>query len=479
MKETVKLNSFLKHSNDALLVSDPKGKIIYVNPSIEKVTGLTVEMHLGRNIRELLQDKLINHSATLESLEQRRIVTREVKTVTGESLLNTASPVLDSASNLKYVVSNIRNIKYILQDCKSKTDIYYKDNCLKGLSKLNADLPYNIVDVAEGDYEIVFNSSAMASVVELAIRLGQVDSTVLIYGETGVGKDLIARLIYSCSPRSQSGCFVKVNCGSLPANLVESELFGYEPGAFTGALKRGKIGYFQEADRGVLFLDEIAELPLEAQAKLLDVLQERRVYKVGGTKSRYVDVRILAATNRNLKQMVDEGKFRKDLYYRLNVVPIIVPPLRERPEDVIALVAHFSGKLKDKYNLNKDIEPNLIEYLTNYSWPGNVRELYNLVERLLVTIPHRNVTLPHLFECLSDYSEHAFSKPSSLDVSQALLSSCFTGTLREMVEEFEITIVRKAVEHSKNHAEAAKKLGISLSSLTRRLRRYKELKRSK
>ena len=249
----VKLNSLLDHSNDAILVSDPEGKIIYVNPAIEKVTGLTVKAHLERNIRDLVQEKLINCSATLEGLEQKKTITKEVRTIARKRLLNTASPVFDSTGNLKYVVSNIRSLTVFSHSVKPQGNIFPQDFRANEFSQIKTDLTHKVVNTWGDGYEIVFNSSAMASVVELAVQLSQVDSTVIIYGETGVGKELVARLIHSCSPRSQSGYFIKVNCASLPSNLVESELFGYEPGAFTGALRNGKIGYFQEADQAHFF----------------------------------------------------------------------------------------------------------------------------------------------------------------------------------------------------------------------------------
>ncbi|NMB36290.1 MAG: sigma 54-interacting transcriptional regulator, partial [Firmicutes bacterium] len=407
---TVELDSLLDHSNDALLISDPEGKIVYVNPAIEKVTGLTVKAHLERNIRELVQEKLINCSATLEGLKQKKTITKEVRTVARKSLLNTASPVFDSAGNLRYVVSNIRNQVVFSHNLKPQKYVSPEEFCINEFSQIKTDLPYKVVDTWGDGYEIVFNSDAMAAVVELAVQLGRVDSTVLVHGETGVGKELVTRLIHSTSPRSQNGCFIKVNCASLPANLVESELFGYEPGAFTGALRSGKIGYFQEAEGGTLFLDEVAELPLEVQAKLLDILQDRQVCRVGGTRNVPIDVRILAATNRNLEQMVSDGEFRKDLYYRLNVIPIEVPPLRERAEDIAVLTKYFVAKLKEKYNINKEIDPKLIKHLTDYSWPGNVRELYNLVERLMVTVSHDKITLSHLSEHLPTSLSSASSK---------------------------------------------------------------------
>ena len=456
---TVELKSMLTHSSDAFLVSDPKGKILYVNSAIERVTGINVKTHLGRNLRDLLKEGLINHSATLESLKKQKTVTLEVKTIAGKYLLNTASPILDSSGRLEGAVCNIRNQK--IYSSQPERELNFK---LYEMYSLEPGFPYKLVSIDGGAYEIVVNSDNMTSLIELAVQIGQVDSTVIIYGETGVGKELIARLIHDRSPRARRGAFVKVNCAAFPHNLIESELFGYEEGAFTGALKGGKAGYFEIADKGTLFLDEIAELPMDLQAKLLGVLQDRQVFRIGATSPKELDIRIIAATNRDLGKMVEEGRFREDLYYRLNVIPLEVPPLRERIKDISALFHYFSSKLKKRYALEKEISSKVVESLTRYSWPGNVRELFNMVERLLITVPQKTITLEHLSNIHLKAS--AFQPPFVVNNS--------IGPLKEMVSKFEIAVVKKALEQCSSPCEAAEMLGISLSSLHRRLRKLKE-----
>lgn len=453
------LETILTHSSDALLISDPSGKILYVNPAIEKISGLDVKTHQGKNIRDLLRDRLINHSATLESLEQRKTVTREVKTIAGKRLLNTASPVLDSSGRLERVVCNIRSLKVYPSGSEDTDNLQPYEPY-----SLEPGFPYRLVSIDDGEYEIVANSKEMESLVELAVHVAQVDSTAIIYGETGVGKELIARLIHSKSSRNSGGSFVKVNCASFPPSLIESELFGYDPGSFTGALKTGKAGFFELADKGTLFLDEIAELPLEVQAKLLGVLQDREIIRIGGTRPRALDIRIIAATNQNLQEMVHAGSFRKDLFYRLQVVPLDVPPLRERAKDIPALIQYCSAKLKERYGMHKEINPALMEHLTRYSWPGNVRELFNLVERLLITVPQQTITPAHLSETYADESK----MQSNFVVNDNV------GPLKEMVSEFELAVVKRALEQCSSHQEAAEMLGISLSSFTRRIRKIKQ-----
>jgi len=456
MESLGEMKTLLNHSSDALLISDRKGKILYVNPSIEHVSGLNVNAHLGRNIRHLVGEKLISNSATLESLETGKTVTREVSTSAGKQLINTASPVLDSLGRLERVVCNIRSLK--VYSSKKINSANFNSSELRSRE---LDFPFRVVHIQGGDYEIVMNSEKMRLVEKLALKMGQVDSTVIINGETGVGKELIARYIHSSSPRERTGAFIKVNCASFPPNLIESELFGYEPGSFTGALRNGKTGFFELADKGTLFLDEIAELSLDIQAKLLGVLQDKQLFKVGGTSLRTVDVRIIAATNKNLEQMVKEGRFREDLFYRLNVVPIDVPPLRERAEDIPALIFYFSRKLQEKYSLNKVISPELMKYLASYPWPGNVRELNNLIERLLITVSEQSINPTHLSGL---YTSGHSSRPISKENS---------GNLKDMLDEYEMDVVKKAVEQCETRTETAELLGISLSSLTRKLRRLK------
>lgn len=457
------MKTLLEYSSDALLISDSKGKILYVTPSIERISGISVETHLNRNIRDLIREKYLNHSATLEALEKEEPVTCKVKTIAGMHQLNTALPVLDTSGKISRIVCNIRNYKLY------QGQLRHREKDRTGTSTFTPyapdyDYPYRLIQ--SGEYEIVVKSKKMNYTVEMTMRVGQVDSTVLIYGETGVGKELIARLVHSSSYRSKTGAFIKVNCASFNQSLIEAELFGYEPGAFTGALRSGKVGYFELADRGTLFLDEIAELSLEAQAKLLGVLQDRELFKVGGTKPKTVDIRIVAATNKNLEKMVKEGRFREDLFYRLNVVPIEVPPLRERRDDIPALIHYFNHKLQERYSLQKEMGMDLIEHLTRYSWPGNVRELYNLIERLFVTVPQKVITAAHLSgPYISALSEHFPPVKEK------------RGNLKEMVEEFEIAVVKRTLETCSTQEEAARMLGISLSSLTRRLRKINKDKK--
>jgi transcriptional regulator with PAS, ATPase and Fis domain len=301
----------------------------------------------------------------------------------------------------------------------------------------------------------------MKQVVETAYRLARFDTTVLLLGESGVGKDLVARIIHEASPRMETGTFVKINCGAIPEDLLESELFGYKGGAFTGANKEGKPGYFEVADKGTLFLDEIGDLPIRLQVKLLSVIQDQEVSRIGDVNKKKIDVRIIAATNQDLDAMVKNGRFREDLYYRLNVVPICIPPLRERKEEIPFLLAHYAEKYNKKYNAHHRLSKEATDVLSAYRWPGNVRELANLVEHLIVVTNETALKPEHLPpKYLSGDQERT---EENLPVRTA-------RTLREEVEKFEGQLIKRVLSQTSNYEEAAHLLGISLSTLTRRMR---------
>lgn len=425
------------HSSDAFLILDNNATILYANPVLEQVSGLDIKKQVGRNIRELLRTGMINNSASLKAVQQKRIVTSKLVTAAGKRLLSTASPVMDKAGNIHRIVCNIRSLSIVQPEEMPEENP-------EGLYKNNIDY---------GNYEIVYISNKMNHVMEMAHRLTGVDSTVLITGETGVGKDLVARFIHNHSVRARLGNFIKINCAAIPRDLIESELFGYEPGSFTGALKFGKPGYMELARGGTLFFDEIAELPLEAQAKLLGILQDKEYYKIGSTKPSFADVRIIAATNCNLAEMVAKEKFRKDLYYRINVIPVEVPSLRERRQDIPLLISHFCKRLEAKCGIRKEFETAVVNQLCCYDWPGNVRELESLIERLLITVPQKLITMA----CLP--KPYSIKKGNDNNLS-----------LREKVEQYELELIKAELEQSRDKYEAAKNLGISISSLFRKLK---------
>jgi TyrR family helix-turn-helix protein len=312
----------------------------------------------------------------------------------------------------------------------------------------------------EGFAGIVANSPSMYNVIQLTGRLSDVDSTVLITGESGVGKGVIAKLLHENGSRRDHP-FIKVNCGAIPENLIESELFGYESGAFTGSRKDGKKGLFETAEKGTIFLDEISELPLNLQVKLLQVIQEREITKVGGVESIPIDVRIISATNKDLMALVREGKFREDLYYRLNVVPISIPPLRERPEDIIPMIRIFLNLNNIKMKEHKEIDSKTIAILMKYPWPGNVRELQNIIERLVITTKG-TVILP---ENLPSFIYDNAGGIESVSIPAA-------KSLKDALDHAEREILLKAQEQYKTTRAMAKALGVSQPTVVRKLQKY-------
>jgi two-component system response regulator AtoC len=306
-----------------------------------------------------------------------------------------------------------------------------------------------------------FNSPAMREMEHMAAKVARTNSTVLVTGESGTGKGVVARLIHQQSPRAD-GPFIPVNCGAIPENLVESEFFGHTRGSFTGADKARK-GLFLEADTGTIFLDEIGELPLSMQVKLLHVIEEKEARPVGSEQARPVDVRIVAATNRDLSEMVAQGKFREDLYFRLSVFHLHIPPLRDRRQDIAALI-HFMLQRNTKRlgsGAKATLAPGVEELLVSYSWPGNVRELENVLDRALILADDYYITIADLPPTISKIA----TPPSSIRNDFHA-----TGSLREQIRKYEVHLILKTIEESGgDRRTAAQKLGIGLSSLYRKL----------
>jgi transcriptional regulator with PAS, ATPase and Fis domain len=302
----------------------------------------------------------------------------------------------------------------------------------------------------------------MAAVVDLSLRIASFATPVLIQGETGVGKEVVARLIHGKSNRGEKGTFMKINCGAIPEQLLESELFGYEQGAFTGASKAGKKGLFELADHGTLFLDEVEALSLNLQAKLLSAVQDLEIMRVGGTKYKKIDTRIIAASNCDLGEMVKRKEFREDLYFRLNVVAIKVPPLRERQDDILALAIFFLEKCNRKYGTCKFLSRSAVDCLMQYPWPGNVRELNNVIERLVVTSKMDDIVLDDL--------------PSEVQAYHAegpKLNTSGTESLRHAVDLFESQFIRQAVQRYGSAKKAAAALKVDPATLCRKMQRHR------
>jgi DNA-binding NtrC family response regulator len=316
--------------------------------------------------------------------------------------------------------------------------------------------------------DVLSKSPKMIEIFDLIGNIAQTTSTVLIYGETGTGKEQIARAIHQSSADLRSGQMVAVNCAAVPETLLESELFGHEKGSFTGAISQRK-GRFEQAHKGTLFLDEVGDIPLNMQVKLLRVIQERRIERVGGTEPIHVDVRLIAATHRSLEKMVKEGTFREDLYYRLNVIRIELPALRERPEDIPLLATHFAQKYA-RGNKTPEFSPEAMQLLLNYNWPGNVRQLENAVERACVTARDGVILPNHLPPDIARASSGG-ARPSPLNVD---LARPLPEQLAELTAMFEERYLRKALRKTRGHVgKCAKISGLSRRSITDKIAQYK------
>jgi PAS domain S-box-containing protein len=442
------LDAVFESSYDGLYITDGEANTLRLNEAFERILGVKAEECIGRNMKELVAEGVYSRSGTLLALEKQDQVTITLQAKTGKTALVTSTPIRDEQGNIILVVTNVRDISEL-------NELQEKLGHAEGLSRFFQSELQEI----KLRTQCVIHSSKMRELISMVVRVAAVDSTVLIQGESGVGKELVANTIHSNSNRGEQP-MIKINCGAIPENLLESELFGYEPGAFTGASKQGKVGMFEVADQGILFLDEIGDLPLSLQVKLLRVLQDKEILRVGGTKPIKVDVRIIAGTNYNLKEMVEEKLFRKDLFYRLNVIPILVPPLRERREDIPILANHFLDNFNQKHGMNKKLSSSILACFMEYDWPGNVRELENLIERLVVTSLNQTITAHDL----SAWSE--LRPENKSDDEHGIVP------LQDALENTERRILENAFSVCKSTYEVAKVLGISQPTVVRKAAKY-------
>ncbi|MHC1724593.1 MAG: sigma-54 interaction domain-containing protein [Syntrophobacteraceae bacterium] len=391
--DSCRLDDILESSHDGLFITDGNGNVEMANSAWERICGIPKDFVIGKNAQDLVNQEFYNESSVMGAIKARKKITIMLKMTKGEKIgqkiLATAIPIWDENGNIRRVVANIRDI----------TEIVHLKELLDKTQQLNeiyaAEIEQMRFQQITKNNDIIARSAETKRVLEMAAQVAKVDSTVLITGESGTGKEVVANTIHRLGHRCE-GPLIKINCSAIPESLLESELFGYEAGAFTGARKQGKPGMFEMAKKGTLFLDEIGDISFNLQAKLLRALQEHEIMRIGGLKPISVDTRIIAATNKDLKGMVKAKSFREDLYYRLNVVSIEIPPLRKRKEDILLLVQHFLEKINRKYQFTKRIAPEIIDIFMLYSWPGNIRELENVVERLLVMTVDEQITAGHL-----------------------------------------------------------------------------------
>ncbi|MDG5854731.1 sigma 54-interacting transcriptional regulator [Clostridium beijerinckii] len=448
------LDSIIECSYDGIYITDGEANTIKINNAYESITGLKRSEVLGRNMKDLEKEGVISQSATLLVLKNRKTTTIQQEFKTGVKVLVSSNPIFDKNGKIIMVVTNVRDVTqlYELKEQLQKN----KEITLKYVSEIE-EMRTQLLNTSE----IVAEDHKTIEIIQLANRIAKVDTTILMLGETGAGKDQIAKHIHKVSKRSKKQ-FIKVNCGAVPASLIESEFFGYEKGAFTGANKEGKIGLFEMASGGTIFLDEVGELPMDMQVKLLRVLQEMEVVRIGGTKPIKIDVRVLAATNRDLEDMIKKKQFREDLYYRLNVIPLYIPPLRERKHDILPLINFFLTQLNKKYNFNKIFASDALNCMYEYNWPGNVRELKNIVERAVIMSEDDKIKRSDL--------------PKNIIGSNGMIVTLNTFeegiNLKETLDAIEKKLIKKAYDKYGNVRAAAKSLGIDASTFVRKRQKY-------
>ncbi len=440
----------MDNENDVTL-ADGKGIILRVSDSYEKHFGVSREEIEGKSVFELEKQGVFNPSVTVKVLEEKRKITLMQKNKSGDSILTTGVPIFDDNQKIQYVIS------FNAIDIAEMTGFKEQYKKLNQLMKQYENEVNKLNLKKLKDKELVTKSKSMETISELISQIADTDANVLITGETGVGKSMIAKILHQSSGRA-SGPFIEINCGTIPESLIESELFGYEKGSFTGASAKGKAGKIELAKGGTLFLDEIGELPLNMQIKLLQVIQEKVISRIGGLSKIDIDFRLIAATNKDLQKNIKKGTFREDLFYRLNVIPVTIPPLRERVDDIVPLIDHFLEYFNKKYDKNVTFSEKVFEVLERQKWLGNTRQIENLVERLVIISKEEVVELNHL--------------PGDIEINSFKPSTKKNSSLAEMMEEYEQHIFKTAYEKHRTSVAIAKALGISQATAARRLRKY-------
>lgn len=429
------------HSFDGIWIIKNDGTVLFVNKANERFYKVDPSLFIGKNLTKLIEDGWFPDSAALQAIKLKKPCTLKIN-VNERWLYITSIPLYNENGNIEILITNVRDITEIVelekinQQYKSEIDILRKQ-------------------ILEEGKEIIAVSPKSQELIKLVNKIAPYDNNVLILGESGTGKEVTAKLIHKLSKR-KNGPFFAINCAAIPENLLESELFGYEAGAFTGAQKN-KPGLLELAQGGTLFLDEIGELPANLQAKLLRTIQDKKIMRLGATKTIDLDVRIISATNQDLIQLIEKGQFRKDLFYRINTVTIKMPPLRERKEDIRHLIYSVLKYLNEKYHQNKIITPRAEELLIAYDWPGNIRELENLLERIYI-LSDGNIIDEN---CL----------PLEVkDINHSSVRNKYS--LKEALIEYEKDIIKSTITQVGTLKDAARVLNIDPSTLWRKMQKY-------
>lgn len=447
-----KLNAILQCSYDGIYITDGKGLFLNVNSGVQRITGVKKDDLLGAYAQDLVGKDVIDRSVVKMVLEAKKRITikQNIKAERLKEVMITATPILNEGGEVEYVVANLRDM----------TDLIYLENECNKAQLLSKQYYSQLMMEKNYKEKIIAESEETKQLIKLAYRVAQVDSTVLLEGESGTGKDVFTRFIHETSSRN-NGPFISINCAGIPETLLEAELFGYEEGSFTGAKKGGKAGLLELAEGGTLFLDEINSLPIALQGKLLRVIETFEVTRIGSIKSNKVNFRLITATNENLQGLIDDKLFRQDLYFRLRIISLYIPPLRKRKKDIIPLTMHYLKYFNERYKRNKEISVDALKYLEAYDWPGNVRELKNVIERLIVITINDLITE-------KDLPDEFITSLKVNDKFHIILKDIVP--LKELINEAETQLINLAMERCNSTREAAKVLNISQTSVVRKFK---------
>ena len=456
----IDFREIVENIDESVFITDGQGNVLYTNPAYHRNTGVTREDVMHRNVRDIIASGVFNGGATLAVMETGKKAFRLSTTFRSDPPrvgYTVGVPLLDEAGRLRQIIVSSRPI-LTLTALKDDYSRFLEE--AKGYTASNIQ----ILSRPEPSRQLVGQSPQMQAAWELARKVAPTDATVLITGESGVGKEVLADEIYNASTR-RGKPFVKVNCAAIPATLLESELFGYEKGAFSGASAQGKKGLFELANHGTILLDEIGDMPLDLQVKLLRAIQNHEILRIGGTTPIPLDLRIIAATNADLKQRVEEHAFRQDLYYRLRVVPITIPPLRERPEDIRPLCEYFLRFYTEKYHCRLALNDRLIRLLEQYPWPGNVRELENVMEYLIICHSGVDEIDESMLRGLLEMDDHPLREPAAPAPRERL-------DMEQSRAEAEKSLIIDALSRTRSLRQAGELLHVSASTLSRKIRQY-------
>ena len=451
-RSTFDLEAIIENTYDGLYITDGNADTLMVNKAYERITGIKRSEVLGKNMRQLVASGVINRSVSLEVIEKKAPVTILQELRSGKTMLVTGNPVFAKGTkDIVLVVTNARDITEL---------IHLRDQLHERTLEVNRYLAeLDKIKTLQQQSQFVAKSKKMCRVLETAVKAAQFDSTVLITGESGVGKGLMAKLMHETSDRKNYP-FVVINCAGIPEDLFESELFGYEPGAFSGASAKGKKGLLEVADKGTIFLDEIGDMSLRLQSKLLRVIEEKEMVRLGSTKTIRLDVRITAATNQDIASLIEAKRFRQDLFFRLNCIPIMIPPLRERMEDVIPLIQYFTEKLNQRYRMKKSLTPRAVQVLMTCRYPGNVRELANIVEQSFLIGSKEVIDVEDLPLQITSLAE-----------PQAYSIETGDRSFNDIIDLMEYRILKSAIDKYGSTHKAARNLKISQSTIVRKMKK--------